>query len=225
MIIYMAEMEDKNDFATQREQMVRLQLRGRDITDPAVLEVMGHLRREEFLPEQYQSQSYEDGPVPIGLGQTISQPYIVALMSQELKVTGDSEVLEIGTGSGYQAAVLAALAKKVYTIERHEQLSQTAQATLGRLGIKNVEFCIGDGTRGWPDDKQFDRIMITAAATEVPQPLVEQLVEGGLAVMPLGAWNGQDLVLMQKTHGRLKRRTICGCRFVRLIGEYGYEEE
>jgi len=164
------EKEDK--FAGVRQRMLRWDLKGRDITDPDVLRVMGEIRREEFVPDAYQSQAYADGPLPIGVGQTISQPYIVALMTQELRLNPDCEVLEIGTGSGYQTAVLSKLAKKVYTIERFAELSESAQAVLGRLDIKNVEFYIGDGSCGWPEPRLptsgcFDGIIITAAVPKM----------------------------------------------------------
>jgi len=192
--------------------------------DPAVLKVMGEIRRQEFVLPQNSPQAYADSPASIGLSQTISQPYIVALMTQELKVEPGCEVLEIGTGSGYQTAVLAGLAKKVYTIERHEDLLQKAQATLARLGIENVEFFLGDGSYGWPSEKNFDRIMITAAAAKMPQPLIEQLADSGIAIAPLGGEVIQDLIAIQKKGEKLTQRTICGCRFVRLIGKYGYDE-
>jgi len=165
--------ENKDKFAEARQRMLRHDLKGRDITDPRVLKVMAEVPRQDFIPESFQSQAYADGPLPIGMGQTISQPYIVALMTQELRVNRDCEVLEIGTGSGYQTAVLSQLVKKVYTIERFNQLSESAQAVLGRLGIDNVEFYIGDGSCGWPEERLppsgcFDRIMITAAVPNMP---------------------------------------------------------
>ena len=182
--MYRRETEDK--FAKARERMLRFDLEGRDITDPAVLKVMGEVRREEFVPAPYRSQAYSDGPLPIGLEQTISQPYIVALMTQELRLNPDCEVLEVGTGSGYQTAILSKLAKRVYTIERVDQLAESARAVLGRLDINNVEFYVGDGSCGWPDDRKFDRIIITAAVPKMPEPLVRQLAEGGLMVGPVG---------------------------------------
>ena len=215
---------EKDIFAQQRRQMVERQLKGRDIVDSAVLEVMGRVRREEFVPAQNKWQSYDDSPASIGLGQTISQPYIVALMTQELRVDSNSEVLEVGTGSGYQTAVLARLAKRVYTIERHKDLLTNAQAVLSKLGIENVEFFLGDGTCGWPVTKKFDRIMITAAAAKMPQPLIDQLVDRGLATAPLGDEASQDLIVIEKKDEKLTQRTICSCRFVRLIGKYGYGE-
>ena len=216
------EKEDK--FAGVRQRMLRWDLKGRDITDPDVLRVMEEIRREEFVPQAYQSQAYADGPLPIGVGQTISQPYIVALMTQDLRLNPDCEVLEIGTGSGYQTAVLSKLAKKVYTIERFAELSESAQAVLSRLDIKNVEFYIGDGSCGWPEEKYFDRIMITAAVQKVPEPLVEQLAEGGLMIAPVGPAGVQDLVVCEKKAERIIETVICGCRFVKLLGKYGFEE-
>jgi protein-L-isoaspartate(D-aspartate) O-methyltransferase len=210
---------------------------GRDITDPEVLRVMGEVRRQEFVPQAYESQAYADSPLPIGMGQTISQPYIVALMTQELHLNHDCTVLEIGTGSGYQTAVLSKLVKKVYTIERFGQLSESAQAALGRLGIDNVEFCIDDGSCGWPRQKWddtlqrmvewepcFDRIMITAAVPKMPEPLLEQLENGGLIVAPVGGAGVQELIVAEKKAAHITKRFICDVRFVKLLGEYGFEE-
>jgi len=211
-------------FSKSRERMVGRDLRGRDITDPGVLSVMGRLRREEFVPGSYKSQAYADGPLPIGCGQTISQPYIVALMTQELRVTGYCEVLEVGTGSGYQTAILARLAKWVYTIERLRELSEPAQAVLGRIGITNVEFCIGDGSCGWPEQRQFERIMVTAALPKLPEPLVEQLAEGGIIVAPVGYGGVQELVAGTKRQGKVIERRFCDVRFVKLVGEHGFEQ-
>lgn len=221
--------ENKDKFAAARERMLRLDLKGRDITNPDVLKVMAEIPREEFIPQSYFSQAYADGPLPIGMGQTISQPYIVALMTQELRVNRDCEVLEIGTGSGYQTAVLSKLVKKVYTIERFAQLSESAQAVLGRLGISNVEFYIGDGSCGWPKPRLpssgcFDRIMITAAVPKIPEPLVEQLADGGFLVGPVGCEVVQELAACEKKAGKLIERVICDVRFVKLLGEYGFEQ-
>jgi protein-L-isoaspartate(D-aspartate) O-methyltransferase len=184
------------------------------------------------VPEAYLSQAYSDGPLPIGMGQTISQPYIVALMTQELRVTCDCEVLEVGTGSGYQTAVLSRLAKKVYTIEKFSQLSESAQAVLGRLGVSNVVFCIADGSCGWPGSSVsggpqsgcFDRIMITAAVPKIPESLVEQLAQGGLIVGPVGSGAVQELVVARKREEKIVETVICSCRFVKLLGKYGFEE-
>ena len=224
--------EDK--FAKSRQRMLKQDLQGRDITDPRVLKAMAEIPREEFVPEAYLSQAYSDGPLPIGMDQTISQPYIVALMTQELQVDCDCEVLEIGTGSGYQTTVLSRLAKKVYTIEKFSQLSESAQAVLSRLGVSNVEFYVGDGSCGWPffadatkgkpEKKTFDRIIITAAVPKMPEPLVEQLAQGGLIVGPVGCGAVQELVVGRKRKGGIAETVICSCRFVRLLGKYGFEE-
>jgi len=216
---------EKTRFAVAREAMVRLHLKGRNITDTAVLKVMGEIAREEFIPQKYISEAYADCPVPIGIGQTISQPYIVALMTQFLRLNNECEVLEIGTGSGYQTAILCKLAGRVYTIERFEQLSAAAQAVLGRLGIDNVEFAIGDGSKGWIEERQFDRILVTAAVPEMPEPLVAQLVNGGLIVAPVGGRFTQKLTVYEKNQDKISEKVICDCRFVRLFGEHGYCKE
>jgi len=220
----MVSFDEKNRFAEDREYMVRRHLMGRDITDARVLEVMGALERQEFVPAEYAAQAYSDGPLPIGIGQTISQPYIVALMTQQLRVDSDCEVLEIGTGSGYQTAILAKLARRVYSIERHGQLSENAQAVLGRLGIDNVEYYIGDGSKGWLEQREFDRVMITAAVPSVPEAIVEQVCQGGLIIAPTGGEYSQDLMVYEKKQNRLASKMICGCRFVKLIGEHGFKE-
>ncbi|NOR66828.1 MAG: protein-L-isoaspartate(D-aspartate) O-methyltransferase [Woeseiaceae bacterium] len=220
----MVSFDDKDRYAINRRTMIDSHLRGRDIRDARVLDAMEQLRREYFLPEKYASNAYDDNPLPIGMGQTISQPYIVALMTQCLKLSGGEDVLEIGTGSGYQCAVLAALAAKVYTMERFGELSEQAQAALGQTGFENIEFAIGDGSCGWPEDKQFDRIIVTAAMPDIPQPLIDQLKEGGLLVAPVGGQYAQDLIVAKKESGLLTTKTICGCRFVKLIGQYAYSE-
>ena len=216
--------ETQDRFARVRERMVRCDLMGRDIKDPDVLRVMSEIRREDFVPESYQSQAYDDGPLPVGMGQTISQPYIVALMTQELRLNRDCEVLEIGTGSGYQTAILSKLSKKVYTIERFAQLSESAEAVLGELGVGNVEFYVGDGSCGWPEEKSFDRIMITAAMPKIPEPLVKQLTEEGVMVGPVGGAGVQELVVCEKRQGRIIDKVVCDCRFVKLLGKYGFKE-
>jgi protein-L-isoaspartate(D-aspartate) O-methyltransferase len=216
----------KDDRLTiERRHMVGCDLRGRDITDPGVLKVMGEIRREVFMLESYRSKAYVDGPVPIGMGQTISQPYIVALMTQELRLNSHCEVLEIGTGSGYQTAVLSKLAKEVYTIERFNQLSESAQAVLEKSGADNVKFYIGDGSCGWPEQRTFDRIIVTAAVPQVPMPLTVQLVEAGLIVAPVGHGDVQQLVVGEKKKGKLVFRPICDVRFVKLIGEPAFKAQ
>jgi protein-L-isoaspartate(D-aspartate) O-methyltransferase len=216
------EIEDR--LAEARRRMVGSHLAGRDITDPGVLRVMGEVRREEFVPDEFREQAYEDNPLSIGLDQTISQPYIVALMTQELRLNSNCEVLEVGTGSGYQTAVLSRLAKTVYTIERFEQLAAGAQAALNMPGFSNIEFFLGDGSCGWPGERTFDRIIITAAVPKIPQPLIEQLAEGGLLVGPIGSGGVQELVTCRKAANKMIERVICGCRFVKLIGKYAFEK-
>ena len=177
------------------------------------------------MPPEDRWRAYANGPLPIGEGQTISQPYIVALMTQVLRVNRECEVLEVGTGSGYQTAVLARLAKRVFTIERSPDLSATAQGVLKKLGIDNVEFRVGDGSRGWPEERTFDRIMITAAVPDFPH------ADRGAARRDRRRWSPpsaassvQELMVAEKYHGKLIERYVCGCRFVRLIGEYGFRD-
>ena len=222
-------LHHKNQFSAAKERMLRWDLKGRDITDPCVLKIMMEVPREEFVPDSHRSQAYSDGPLPIDKDQTISQPYIVALMTQELKANNNHNVLEVGTGSGYQTAVLSKLAKKVYTIERHPELSQSAQAALEKLGISNVEFYIGDGSCGWPTSRlpesgYFDRIMVTAAVPKVPEPLTGQLAEGGLIIAPVGCQGVQELIVCEKKKGTLAEIKICDVRFVKLLGKYSFEE-
>lgn len=202
--------------------MIRHDLRGRDIRDARVLEVLGQIPRENFLAPQYQHAAYEDNPVPIGLGQTISQPYIVALMTQCLGLTGTELVLEIGTGSGYQTAILSKLCKKVYTIERFDELSVRAQSVLSTLDIHNVEYAVGDGSCGWQSPFLFSRIIVTAAVPRPPEPLVVQLQEDGILVAPVGDEYSQTLIQYQKKGQELRHIEICGCRFVKLVGKYGF---
>jgi len=216
-------------FAKAKERMLRWDLRGRGITDPRVLAVMADVPREEFIPTSYRSQAYNDGPLPIGLNQTISQPYIVALMTQELRIDPDCEVLEIGTGSGYQTAVLSKLAKKVHTVERFSDLTESARKVLDRLGFGNIEYYVGDGSCGWPAKRLppsgcFDRIMITAALPEIPEPVLKQLAGDGLIIAPIGGAGVQELVVCEKKANRLMERAICDVRFVKLVGEYGFDQ-
>lgn len=218
----MVGFDESKKLAADRAAMVRYHLKGRDIDDPRVLDVMGQLPREAFMPSNYASQAYADNPVPIGVGQTISQPYIVALMTQCLQLTGSEHVLEVGTGSGYQTAILALLAQRVCTIERYNELAESAQAVLHRLGIENIEYAIGDGSAGWPDPREFERILLTAAVPEVPPPLLEQLTEGGLLVAPVGSEDSQQIVIVEKKRDQIATKPVCGCRFVKLVGKYGF---
>jgi protein-L-isoaspartate(D-aspartate) O-methyltransferase len=219
----MVTFDKDNDLADQKAKMIERHLKARDIVDADVLEAMAQVPREEFVLESYADQAYFDQPLPIGLGQTISQPYIVALMTQILKLNKKCEVLEIGTGSGYQTALLCRLAKKVYTIERHNQLIESAQNTLGRLNIENVEYFASDGSCGWPEQKTFDRIIITAAVPEVPEPIMNQLAEGGLLAAPVGGEIYQELIVFKKHEGNITSSKVCDCKFVKLIGKHGFE--
>jgi protein-L-isoaspartate(D-aspartate) O-methyltransferase len=209
-------MHDAANREDGRARMVREQLRGRDITDPRVLEVMGRLPRHLFVPEAGQASAYDDHPVPIGYGQTISQPYIVAFMTQALKVQPDHKVLEIGTGSGYQAAVLGELARDVYTIEIVEPLGEQARKTLESLGYRNVHVRIGNGYLGWPEQAPFDRIMVTAAPEEIPSELVEQLAVNGLMAVPVGSVF-QELRILRKTEAGLETLETMPVRFVPMV--------
>jgi len=212
------------DFERERAEMVRVQLSQRGITDRRVLEAMGKVPRELFVPPARRREAYRDGALSIGHGQTISQPYMVALMTEWLHLSGTERVLEIGTGSGYQAAILAELAARVYTVERIDELSREAQELLcDRLGYTNIVFRVGDGTVGWPEQAPFDRVIVTAGAPRRPDVLLEQLGPGGEAVVPVGPQNWQTLMhYRRRPDGEVVERSICECVFVRLIGEYGW---
>jgi len=212
---------EKEAFAQARRQMVQEQLTrpGRGITNSRVLEVMGKVPRHEFVPEYLRSRAYEDGPLPIGYGQTISQPFIVAFMTETLQPRPSDRVLEIGTGSGYQAAVLSELVTQVYTIEIIKELADRAAADLKRLGYTNVQVHAGDGYRGWPTAAPFDAIIVTCAPDKVPQPLVDQLKDGGRMIIPVGAYGNQDLVVVHKRNGKLTEKTLLPVRFVPMTGE------
>lgn len=199
----------------------RLQARG--IKDRRLLRAVGRLARERFLPPEGRDLADADRALPIGLEQTISQPYMVAVMTQELALAGPERVLEVGTGSGYQAAILAQLAAEVYTIERLATLSLRARGLLDGLGFENVRYRIGDGTLGWPEEAPFDRIIVTAGAPAFPATLFEQLAEGGRLVAPIGPEEDQALTLIEKQDGRPVERALMSCRFVKLIGREGWE--
>ena len=194
---------------------------GRGITNARVLAVMGKVPRQEFVPASLRAQAYDDRPLPIGFGQTISQPYIVAFMTEQLDPGATDRVLEIGTGSGYQAAVLAELVKEVYTIEIVEPLAHQAEAGLKRLGYTNVFVRAGDGHKGWPEAAPFDAIIVTCAPDHVPQPLVEQLKEGGRMIIPVGQTGEQELYLLRKKSGKVERHAVLQVRFVPMTGWKG----
>jgi protein-L-isoaspartate(D-aspartate) O-methyltransferase len=213
--------DDQDWFASERKSMVQRQLigLGRDITNTRVLSAMDKVPRHEFVPEELRHRAYEDGPLPIGYDQTISQPYVVAYMTEQLDPQPTDRVLEIGTGSGYQAAILAGLVAEVYTIEIIEPLAKRAEADLTRLGYTNVHVRAGDGYKGWPEAAPFDSIIVTCAPEDVPQPLVEQLKDGGRMIIPIGPiWN-QELVLLRKQGGKLDKRAVLPVRFVPMTGE------
>ncbi len=211
-----------DSFVTQRRSMVESQLRARGIRDQRVLAAMLHVPRHEFVSEEHRGQVYEDHPIPIGENQTLSQPYIVAIMLQALALHPSDAVLEVGTGSGYQTALLSELTRQVYSVERHASLARAAQATLARLGCTNVEVLLGDGSHGLPDRAPFDAIVVSAAAPQIPPPLFEQLREGGRMVIPVGPPHAQDLQLVRKQAGQPVVTDLEGCRFVPLIGSEGY---
>jgi len=200
------------------------QLRSRGVRDSRVLAAMAGVDRRRFVPPPEREYATDDAALPIGCAQTISQPYMVGAMTQELALAGAERVLEIGTGSGYQAAILAALAAEVFTVERHATLSLRARGVLDGLGVTNVRYRVGDGTLGWPEAAPFDRILVTAAAPAVPPPLFHQLAEGGLLVAPVGGEGGQELHVIRKVEGRPVVRTMIPCRFVKLIGAQGWAE-
>lgn len=202
--------------------MVSEQIVSRGIRDERLLGAMREIPRHRFVPDSLRHRAYEDCPLPIGEGQTISQPYIVAEMTEALSLEGTEKVLEIGTGSGYQTAILCRLAREVVTTERVEPLFRSARRVLEELGIRNVRFRFGDGTLGSPEDAPFDAILVTAAAPEVPPPLFSQLAVGGVLVIPVGGRWEQDLVRLRKEERGSHREYLGGCRFVPLLGEYGF---
>jgi len=211
------------DIEGARERLFR-QL-GHEIRDQRVLDAMAQVRRELFVPSASQHLAYEDMPLPIGSGQTISQPYIVALMTEALELTGKEKILEMGTGSGYQAAILARLAKQVITVERHPALAETAGRLLKELGYPNIEVHLARKAFGWPEGAPYQAIIVTAGAPKVPQALLDQLAEGGRMVIPVGSRWEQDLLKIIKHQDRVETVNLGGCRFVPLIGEEAWPEE
>jgi len=217
-------MEKDYSYDVARERMVEEQLLERNIRSPRVLEAMRTVPRHSFVPVDQRGLAYVDSPLPIGNGQTISQPYIVALMTQLLELKGDEKVLEVGTGSGYQAAVLAFLAAEVYTIERYADLGRYAARILEDLGYRNVHVEIGDGSRGLAEYAPFDAILVTAAAPRVPRPLLQQLANGGRLVIPVGARGNQTLERWVKNADEYVNDMITAVAFVPLVGEFGWQE-
>ena len=201
------------------EAMIERQLRGRGVRDARVLQAMRSVPREKFVPKELRNSAYDDRPLPIGYDQTISQPFIVAFMTEQLQPAKTQRVLEIGTGSGYQAAVLSGLVAEVYSIEIVRPLAERAAAVLGELGYKNVHVKAGDGYKGWPEHAPFDSIIVTAAPDHVPQPLVEQLKEGGRMVIPVGETGAQKLYLLEKRGGQVTQTAVIPVRFVPLTRE------
>ena len=217
-------MEEKYQYTSERVRMVDEQLAARDIRDERVLQAFRKVPRHRFVPAESRHLAYADGPLPIGQNQTISQPYIVALMSQLLGLEGDEVVLEIGTGSGYQAAILACLAGEVQTIERHQALADSAASVMKILGYDNVHVHIADGSLGWPDSIPYAGVLVTAAAPSVPKPLLDQLEDGGRLVVPVGGRGAQYLECWQRKGGEFECEQIVPVAFVPLIGEHGWEE-
>lgn len=210
------------ELSLQRALMVEWQLRRREISDPRVLEAFLDVPRHEFVLPEHIAEAYEDHPLPIGEGQTISQPYMAAVMTEALRLAGSETLLEVGTGSGYQTAILARLARRIYSIEKYASLSSRAQEHLARLEVKNVTCLVGDGSQGYPEAAPYHGIVVTAAAPAVPPALTEQLAEGGRLVIPIGDLQSQELVLVWKHGAQLAQRTINYCRFVPLTGKFGW---
>ncbi len=210
------------DFRHAQRRMVHRQLRQRGIHDARVLAAMGRVPRERFVRPDSSDQSYADCALAIDCGQTISQPYMVALMTEALKLSGGEKVLEIGTGSGYQTAVLAELARQVVSIERYGELSERAGEVLRQLGYANVTLIVGDGTLGWPEQSPYDRILVTAAAERPPEPLLAQLADGGILVIPIGGRDVQTLQAIRRLAGSVEVVHLSACRFVPLVGAEGW---
>jgi protein-L-isoaspartate(D-aspartate) O-methyltransferase len=216
------DIAEPDPYFAERRRMVESQLRNRGIHDERVLEAMLRIPRHDFVSDDYKSQAYADHPIPIDENQTISQPFIVAVSLQALSLKGGESVLEVGTGSGYQTALLAVLARAVYSVERHATLAQSAEATLDRLGLNNVKLVVGDGSHGLQEFAPYDAILVSAAAPGIPRSLFDQLIEEGRMVIPVGPQHSQELQLVRKRAGQPVINVIEGCRFVPLIGAEGY---
>jgi len=218
-------LEDaRGEYAEARAEMVEKQLRRRGINDARLLQAMNAVPRHEFVPAEFRSRAYDDAPVPIGEGQTISQPYIVAAMTAVLRLTGNERALEIGAGSGYQAAILASLAREVFTIESRPELATSAAQRLARLCYANVHVHCGDGTMGLPEFAPFDAILVAAASPSTPEPLLAQLADGGRMVIPVGTVENQELQLLERVHDKIRVTALEPCRFVPLVGAHGWKE-
>ena len=215
--------DELKKFVRWRREMVEKQIASRGVTDPQVLDAMSKVQRHLFVSEALVDSAYGDFPLPIGEGQTISQPYIIAEMTQSLDLKGHERVLEIGTGSGYQAAVLSRIVYKVYTIERNHALFLQTRKLFDKLKYHNVVTRYSDGTQGWSEQAPFDAIIVTAGGQEIPSPLIQQLSMGGCLVMPVGGSNFQELLKLEKTKDGIKKTNLGGCRFVKLIGQYGWD--
>jgi protein-L-isoaspartate(D-aspartate) O-methyltransferase len=214
-----------NEQNAAAERMVKLQLEKRDIRDARVLDAMRRVPRHLFVPPGSRSLAYEDHPIPIGQGQTISQPYMVAFMTQALELRGGERVLEIGTGSGYQTAILAEICREVFSIERIHELAEAAESALTALGYRNIRLLVGDGSEGWPAQAPFDGILVAAAAPSIPQKLRDQLADNGVMVIPVGDWRRtQEILVARMTGGTVTIERSIGCRFVPLIGAGGFPE-
>ena len=213
--------------AKNKEKMVESHLRRRGIRDKAVLEAMAEVPREKFIPDNMVHLAYNDSPLPIGEGQTISQPYIVALMIQAMELSAEDRVLDIGTGSGYAAAIISRIVKTVYSVERYRTLAETAKERFHRLGYENVQVLYGDGTQGWPEHAPYDAAVVAAGSPDIPQPLVDQLVIGGRLVIPVGSTRQfQELLRVRRVEeSEVKEERLTSVRFVPLVGEAGWKEE
>jgi protein-L-isoaspartate(D-aspartate) O-methyltransferase len=209
-------------FEEQRRHMIQEQLKARGISDERVLAAFHKVPRHLFIPKEFQQESYADHPIPIGSGQTISQPYMVALMIQLLRLQGHERVLEIGTGSGYELAILAELALEVYSIERLPELANSALRRLEQLGYLNLDVSAGNGSLGWAEHAPYDGIIVSAGAPQLPRPLIDQLGEGGRLVIPIGSHQAQTLTLVEKRGAHLQMKEITSCVFVPLLGEHGW---
>jgi protein-L-isoaspartate(D-aspartate) O-methyltransferase len=212
-------------FEAARRDMVERQMCQRGIRSPRVLDALSSVQRHLFVPPQLAANAYRDEPLPIGEGQTISQPFIVAAMTEALSLEGIEKVLEVGAGSGYQAAVLSLLAREVIAVESQTSLAAAARERLARLGYSNVRIVEGDGSLGWPSDAPYDAILVTAAAPAIPPPLIEQLAEGGRLVIPVGSVKDQELLRVTKSGGKVTQQSLFACRFVPLLGRFGWQQK